>query len=102
LGEEVDKVGLVEVMIILDGIVEDDGKEDDGAADEAADEGIGQLGEPGFLVETLIRAGDGKKDEPANGDGGGAEPEPLGQEEVVIDKDGFRKEIATTEMEDVC
>ena len=80
VGEEKDEIRLIEVMIVFDRIVDDDGEEDDGAADDAVDEGIGQLGQPGFLIQGFIGTHQGIEDKPTQGDGRRTQPEAGGQQ----------------------
>ena len=101
MGEQKDEIRLIEVVIVFDGIVDDDGEEDDCAADDAIDESIGQFGQPGFLIQGFIGTHQGIEDKPAQGDGRRTQPEAGGQEEPVIDKNRFGKQDPAAEMENV-
>ena len=52
--KEEDEIGFIEIVIVLYGIVDDDGKEDDGTTEEGRDESVGSLVEPGFLVQRTV------------------------------------------------
>src|SRR5580692_1420142 len=54
MGGKIDHVGLVEIMIVFYGVVDDDREEDDGAADQTVDKGVGDFGQPGFPVEGIV------------------------------------------------
>src|ERR1700683_5573201 len=79
MGGKVDHIGLVEIMIVFYRVVDDDREEDDGAADQAVDKGIGDLTQPGFLVEGIVGTEQGIEEQPAYGDGGGDQPEAGGR-----------------------
>ena len=80
VGEEKDEIRLIEVMIVFDGIVDDDGEEDDRAADDTIDESIGQFGQPGFLIQGFIGPHQGIEDKPTEGDGRCTQPEAGSQQ----------------------
>jgi hypothetical protein len=101
MGGKKDNIGLVEIMIVFYRVVDDDREEDDGAADQAVDKGIGEFGQPGFLVEGIVRPEQGIEKQPAYGDGSRTQPEAGGQQQSVIDNDRFREQDAAAEMKNI-
>ena len=67
-------------MIVLDRVVDDDGKEDYSAADDTVDEGIGQFSQPGFLIQGFIGTHQGIENKPAQRNGRRAQPEAGSQQ----------------------
>jgi hypothetical protein len=86
-------------MVILFGVVDDDGKEDHGAADDAIGKGIGKLVQPGFFVQGGIGSYQGVKDEPGDGYGAGDHPEAAVKIDPAPDEQGFGQEYFSAEME---
>ena len=101
MGGKIDHVSLVEVMIVFYRVVDDDREEDDCAADQAVDKRIGDLTQPGFLVEGIVRPEQGIEKQPAYGDGSRTQPEAGGQQQSVIDNDRFREQDAAAEMKNI-
>ena len=54
MGGKIDHVRLVEIVIVFNGVVDDDREEDDRAADQAVDKGVGDFGQPGFPVKRIV------------------------------------------------
>jgi hypothetical protein len=86
-------------MIILFGVIDDDGKEDHGAADDAIGKGIGKLVEPGFFVQGGIGSYQGVEDKPGDGYSDANHPEAAVQKEPAVGEQGFGQEYLSAEME---
>ena len=101
MGGKVDHVGLIEIMIVFYRVVDDDREEDDCAADQAVDKRIGDLTQPGFLVEGIVGTEQGIEEQPAYGDGGGAQPETGGQQKPVTHKDGLGEQQTAAKVKNI-
>ena len=86
-------------MVVFYRVVDDDGEEYGGTADNRIYKSIGGLAEPGFLIEVPIGAHQGIEGEPAEGDGGGPEPESLGEDQPVVVENSFCEQDPPAEME---